>query len=202
MKIKVPEAGTIAVRRLTVCSIVTFKATDGGLIDYRIEDAVPGERGGTYGIVKEAIARYERDDPEHSVDWEVYTRVPIGKVRVTRHRYRVVSDGYGGSDTTSGTYTRATVQILRGYSESLGECVMRTIQETGPGEDFGTLDCYSANDEHWHTVPAIDLSTDRPEIDRRYGQPHVAHYISFSDGEILDQLDQLAEEFRSAGASW
>lgn len=200
VRIRVPKAGIIVLTQLPEWDLVSFWRGRKGVADFTVSTQEPVQERSVYQSVKKAVDLYETRDPDGSLDWEVYTKVPIGEIKVARHRYRVVDDGHGGSDTTVGTHDHKVVKVLRGLSESLGECVMRTIQETDPGEDFGTLDSFSGGPS-WRTCPFPDLSGD-PDVDQRYGQPYIAHWVSFVSGEILYQLPQLAEEFREAGASW
>lgn len=191
----VPEIGAVTVACSGGVDLVSFGVTPGPIAAW-----VPCERHDTHRSVFLAAGALETPYLFGGCPlfWDGM-EVPVGKVKVVRHAYRVRDDGCGGSFATRGRRQTATVDILRNRDDSLTDAVRGTIARTAPGEDFGTLESYSGGTT-WGTIPFRDFSVSE-KSERLHGDAYVSHVVFFS-GEIIENMDKLAEQFKESYVSW
>lgn len=190
----VPEIGYITVTRHGTVDLVSAGVKPGP-----VSVSVPSHGDDIRHSVFLAVKMFEAPYGDKCPYFWGGVRVPVGKVKVTRHSYRVRGDGRGGSDTTRGKLRVSVTEVLCGRDDSLADALRTAIANTAAGEDFGTLDSYP-NDTVWRTVPYRDLTVSESS-ERRYGEAYVSHTISVA-GFIACRMGEVARAFQAGGVSW
>lgn len=190
----VPEIGRITVTRHGAVDLVSAEVKPGP-----VSMSVPSHGDDIRRSVFLAAEMFEAPYGDKCPYFWGGVRVPVGKVKVTRHSYRVRDDGYGGSDTTRGKLRVSVADVLCGRDDSLADALRMAIAGTDTGGDFGTLDSYS-NDTVWRTVPYRDLTVSESS-ESRYGEAYVSHTISVA-GFIACRMKEIAKAFQASGVSW
>jgi hypothetical protein len=149
-----------------------------------------------YDTVSAAIDNYLEDGRQEL--WSL-TRVPYGRIRVTRTSFLVEGDGVTSWETDE-ILASETVKLYREYGEPVSDCFMNAIADTDPGEDIGAFDCVSPHDMPWRTVPYEALTPRRPGGKKKELR-WIRHWVAL-EGDVTVHAPLLAWELTERGCAW
>jgi hypothetical protein len=184
--------------------IVTFDGSKFGTGKHKVKAyATRIDRGMTllYNVVCDAMSSVDMDAnaPIDITPWIACAEIPVGTVRVNRHRYHVTSNGCH-SYPTDGTHRGRDIKVTRTYDETPLESLMRCVRDWSGWDDAGTFDSICTDDARWSTVPVEGHQVRMP--DGQPGIPCVEHSITFTGGDILCWLEHMKRQAVRDGVAW